>query len=139
MNNQFVTRLFLKTLWVSLFFSALFVLRVDLQWGGAYAIGSAVGFVNWAALAAILLGVTSRKPLLLFAGVLGKFLAWGLIISLVLSPYVQNISALLLGLTTFLAVVVLEAMGAALTGRLSSDSRTTSPVSNLSKGHLKDA
>ncbi|MDX1972452.1 MAG: hypothetical protein SFY68_07980 [Candidatus Sumerlaeia bacterium] len=139
MNNKFVTRLFLKTLWVSLFFAALFVLRVDYQWGGAYSIGSAVGFLNWAALAAILLGVTSRKPLLLLAGVLGKFLAWGLIISLVLSPYVQNISALLLGLTTFLAVVVLEALGAALTGKLSSDSLTTPPTSNLSKGHLKDA
>ncbi|MGF1572772.1 MAG: hypothetical protein ACFCU1_06850 [Sumerlaeia bacterium] len=137
--NKLLKNLFLKTLAVNAFVAVLVTLRVDLQWGGAFALASIVGLLNWISLSGILIGATSKQLSLVAFGLVGKFIAWTLIILLVLSPLVQNMTALLLGFTTFLIVALLEALGTIISGQLSKNSTGRPLPSHLLKGRPEDA
>lgn len=138
-ENKTLKKLFFKTLLVSAIIAALATVRVDLDWGIAYAAAALVGLINWISLSTLLIGFTSKKQNMVLIGLGGKFLSYTLIILLVLSPLVQNMTALLLGFTTFLAVALLEGLGTIVSAKLSTNSTTRPLPSHLLKGRPEDA
>lgn len=138
-DNPLVSKLFFKTFLVSAFIGAVAMVRWDFFWGFAFTLAAGVGLINWMSLAAILIGYTKQKTQMVLIGLFGKFVSWPLIIFLVLSPLSKNISALLLGLTTFLLVALLEGLGELISARLSMISTTRPLPSHLLKGRPEDA
>jgi len=111
LDCEFLRRCLWATGWVSVLAALMLLTAGRLDLAGRYAATALFAWINWTFLAQAILGLLQRRPLSLLVAVVIKIVNFGWFFGLYTwSVGVEPIS-FLAGLNTFLAVVILKALG----------------------------
>lgn len=112
--------LYYRTLGVGALTALVVGLKVDVLWGGVFALGVLVGTLNWFCLGSMLIALTRRNALGAMGWMGGKLALLGAMMFLVLPTASVRLGAFMLGFSLFLLMAALEAAGMVVRGALQS-------------------